>query len=299
MEYEVDVLESSLQSLYGFTPIVHSSGGSLWEYAGPKKDEIKAHCNGISEATAITLRIPDTSAKNWGLHASSIWVASIFIADQICSDTNWLNETIATNHTTARSKLRVLEIGAGAGLPSILIAKRHPERLGQVVISDYPDDGIMSALRENVEMNFTEADSASKDILTVAPFDWLDASPTSFDIGDGFDLIIGTDVLWNSELHAPMLESITRCLKKDESAKILLVAGLHTGRYTIQRFLENVSGSEELALDTVMEKEATGAAVREWDAQREDGESEEERRRWVVEIRLRVRQRTTQVTSTL
>lgn len=283
MDDDADVLEGSLQTLYGYTPIVYSSGGSLWTYNGPPD----IHSTSSPEQTdlynrmKINLRIPDTSAKNWNLHASSVWVASIFIANEICSNPNWLSP-IFPRTDGLRKGVRVLEIGAGAGLPSIVLVKSQSDILDQVVVSDYPDKGIIQALEENVERNCRGIAPESKRIISVAPFDWLDSSPPIFEICQGFDLIIGADVLWNSDLHIPMLAAIDRCLKKEVGAKTLLVAGLHTGRYTIQRFVERVGDTITLRVERIEEREVDGSTVREWEAQRQEHETEEERRHWVV-----------------
>jgi len=283
-EDAVDILEDSLQSLYGFTPIVHSSGGSIWTYTPPEPSKYLP-----LQPISIRLRIPDPSAKNWSLHASSVWVAAIYIADQIYSDANWLSTLLSPLDLSATRKIRILEIGAGAGLPTIAIAKQHHDAIQQAILSDYPDDGIIRALEENVEMNFPKHGLSAKQLISVAPFDWIDPSQHSFDLEPGFDLIIGADVLWNSELHHPMLLSVDRCLRRELGATVLLVAGLHTGRYTIQRFLDLVHELEpqlSLQLKCTEEREAKGSLVREWDPHRQESESEEERRRWIVSICL-------------
>jgi nicotinamide N-methyltransferase len=283
-EDAIDILGDSLQSLYGFTPIVHSSGGSIWTYMPPEPPK---HLP--PQPVSIRLRVPDTSAKNWNLHASSVWVAAVYIADQIYSDANWLSTLLSPLDLTPTRKIRILEIGAGAGLPTIAIAKQHHDVIQQAILSDFPDDGITRALEENVEMNFPKDGLCAKQLISVAPFDWMDPSPQSFDLEPGFDLIIGADVLWNSGLHHPILLSVDRCLRQELGATVLLVAGLHTGRYTIQRFLDLVHELEaqlSLHLKYTEEREAKGSLVREWDPHRQESESEEERRRWIVSICL-------------
>jgi len=279
-DYEdADILEGSLELLYGFTPIVHSSAGSLWTYNTP------------DPSLSVRLRVPDTHARNWNLHAGSVWVAAIHLADQISSDEDWLSSTLPRLQVSPNNKVRILEIGAGTGLPSILLAKLRTNLIDQVIMTDYPDDGIMRALRENVQMNFDSESShnSPNDFISVVPYDWLDTSPPLFEINPGFDLVIGCDVLWNSELHMPMLLAVERCLRKEPGAIALFVAGLHTGRYTIQRFLDRVSemnNQTSLRLKSIEEREVNRPRIREWDAQREEGETEEERRRWVIRICL-------------
>jgi len=287
MEDAVDVLESSLQALYGLMPIMHSSAGSLWTYnAPPDIQSISSTDSARQSTTRISLRVPNTSAGHWNLHASSVWVASVYIADEISSNSNWLSSIFPAK----RKKLRVLEIGAGAGLPSIILANLQTNLLQELVISDYPDDGIIRALHENVERNCKGISPESGVVISVVPFDWL--SPPTFEIGKGFDLVIGADVLWNSDLHLPLLRSIDRCLKRQTGTVVLLVAGLHTGRYTIQRFIERVGelGTDDkqtLQIDRIEEKEVDGSSVRDWEVGRQEHETEEERRRWVVCIWLR------------
>lgn len=46
----------------------------------------------------------------------------------------------------------MVELGAGTGLPSLLLATQNdPPSL--VVVTDYPDDGILGNLQKNLERN--------------------------------------------------------------------------------------------------------------------------------------------------
>lgn len=270
-----DILSASLQSLYGFSPITFSTVGSVFTYS--IKSGRLPHPNA---PTQIHVATPDTQPSNWSLHASSIWVSSLFIADHI----EELHLDPITTRTQARSieddVIHVLELGAGAGLPSILLASIYPNV--SVTASDYPDDRLIQTLSDNIRRN-----AVSKRCRAV-PHAWgtdtAALAPARSRRGDGdaqFDVVFAADTLWNPELHAPLLDTLCRCLKRSPDARIHLVAGLHTGRYTIQSFL-NGTQLRGLVLQSATEREVGGTLSRRWDVSRAEGEDERERRRWVV-----------------
>jgi hypothetical protein len=87
---EEDILASSLELLYGYTPIVHSYPGQDFKYS--EHD--------------IILRTPDTIAANWSLHANSIWVASLYLAAHL--------DELELDRLPEAS--RILELGAGVSM---------------------------------------------------------------------------------------------------------------------------------------------------------------------------------------
>ncbi|EIW79424.1 hypothetical protein CONPUDRAFT_59184 [Coniophora puteana RWD-64-598 SS2] len=266
-----DILSSSLQTLYDYAPITYSAPGSLFTY--PPKHQSSSH----TPVDSINLRTPETHSANWSLHASAIWVASLFIADNI--------HRLGLDEKTSNSDspIRVLELGAGAGLPSILISKFYQNV--SVVVSDYPDESLIRTLHQNVEEN------KASGRCTAAAYAWgMDTSTlTSAGASGGpFDVVIAADTLWNPDLHTPFIDTLARCLRKDDGARIHLVAGLHTGRYTIQAFLNAVITKDiGLALESATEHEVSGQGQRTWDVDRAEGEDERERRKWVVWMILR------------
>ena len=98
-----------------------------------------------SPTPAITLSTPDTQAEHWSLHASSIWVSALYIVDHISE------LGLPTN-----TPLRLIELGAGAGLPSILIARSYPNV--HVLASDFPYPLLIHTLCENVARNDASVD---------------------------------------------------------------------------------------------------------------------------------------------
>jgi predicted nicotinamide N-methyase len=259
-----EILSSSLQTLYDHVPVTHSTPGSIFTYT--------VKCDGRGSET-ISLQTPDTQASNWSLHASSIWASSLHIADHI--------EDLQLDRFKDRDILRVLELGAGAGLPSIMIARTTPN--AAVVVSDYPDENLICSLSGNVRRN------RASERCWVVPYAWgNDISPLIAPIrqqnSEGsalFDIIVAADTLWNPEAHAQFIETLCMCLSPSPDARIHLVAGLHTGRYTLESFLDAVM-THGLQVERVVEREVTGDVQRSWDVTRAEGEDEKERRKWVV-----------------
>ena len=253
-----DILFESLQTLYDYQPITLTSQGSLFTYT--------------YTSISITLRTPDTQASNWSLHANSIWVSSIYLADHI-ADLN-LDRYIKSD---SQKKISVLELGASAGLPSILVAKLFPTS-ALVTVTDYPDDKLIKTLKNNVQSN-NVADSCK-----VLPYAW-GSDPTVVLGNGGFDVVIAADTLWNPELHPIFIDSLKSTLKKSSTSRIHLVVGLHTGRYTIQAFLTHIQRNSGLYVVSILEREAAGSSTRMWEVFRE-GEDERERRRWIIWMTL-------------
>jgi EEF1A N-terminal glycine/lysine methyltransferase len=270
MEDSEDIFASSLSGLYQYEPITYSSPGNIFTYR-------------MGQDHPIIVRTPEVHASNWSLHASSIWVAAVFLADHI----DEIN-------VPPNFPCNVLELGAGAGLPSLVLARRYCDLSPglKITLSDYPDEGIVDALKQNVTENKLE------DICRVVPYAWgsdcseLLSLPSSGSKSDPveFDLVIAADTLWSPTTHPLLLYTLKFTLRRSSWSRVYLVAGLHTGRYTIQGFLDRVQEdpASVLLVESAEEREVRGKGRRAWDITREDGEDPEmERRRWVVWIVLK------------
>jgi nicotinamide N-methyltransferase len=263
---DVEIFSDSLSTLYEHTAITLSSNpGSTFTYT--------------NESATINLKTPDTKPGNWSLHASSIWISAVFLADHI--------HLLDLDRYQHLRKIRVLELGAGAGLPGILLAKIRDDV--QVVLSDYPDEELIDTLNQNVTSNIPDASAH------VIPYDWTtsDVAPFHALSPDGFDIIIAADTLWNADLHDAFLRSLESLLKHNvngPSSRVNLIAGLHTGRWTIQAFLKAVEDRRRFRLHRVVEipvnsGRETTPEERNWEVERE-GEDESSRRAWVVSITM-------------
>ena len=275
-----DILSASLQSLYGVTPTTFSSTpGSVLTYS------IKPPHPLAPEQIEVTT--PDTDPSNWSLHASSIWISSLFIADHL--------DELQIDAMPARTgTVRVLELGAGAGLPSILLTRTYQH--ASVTASDYPDDRLIRILSDNIRRNNVSercravpcawgTDSDARALIQHRDHSGIGTGSRSRGGRDHddtrFDVVFAADTLWNPELHAPFLDTLCACLGRGADSRIHLVAGLHTGRYTIQSFLDRTK-LRGLVVLSATEREVDGTRSRPWDVSRAVGEDERERRRWVV-----------------
>jgi len=282
-----DVLSDSLQTLYNFSPVTYASAGASYTYSQSESS--------LSSLIEINLETPDTDAANWSLHASSIWIASVQLANgvdflRIDQHLRRIGAGSGGSGVCASRQLKVLELGASAGLPSILIAKIFPETVS-VVVSDYPDPHIMHTLAQNIRNNDVNANCHAM------PYDWgSDPNPLlslgHIDAeGTGFDVIIAADTLWNPEYHSNFVNALQRTLRKDSNSRVHLVAGLHTGRYTIDAFLHIVVKAGFRIVEVVERRVEDGECIsavqtRVWDVTRAEHEDEHDRRRWVIWIEI-------------
>jgi len=243
-----DILFDSLHSLYDYQPIILTTQSSLFTYTSTSDDP-----DSTKDPISITLRTPDTQPSNWSLHANSIWVSSIYLADHIVD----LNLDLYINNFKSDSsqeeetrKIRVLELGASAGLPSILVAKLFPTS-ALVTVTDYPDDKLIETLKNNVQSNNVAH------CCKVLPYAW--GSDPTLVLGNGnskgFDVVIAADTLWNPALHPIFIDSLNSTLKKSSTSRIHLVVGLHTGRYTIQSFLIRIQDNSGFHVESILERE--------------------------------------------
>ncbi|KAB5592519.1 Histone acetyltransferase [Ceratobasidium theobromae] len=192
-----EIFASALETLYDEVPVTVATSNGVYTHERQGQE-------------SVTIRIPRTDARNWGLQADGVWQAAVYLAD---------------NLPRPLGGKRVLELGAAAGLPGIVGAfgarDDMPER---VVLSDYPDEGILSQLRENVAANRGK----SRVRVDVVGHAWGTECGLG---GERFDIIMAADVLWMEEMH----EAFYRALCP--GGRVHIVAGFHTGRGVIGSFL--------------------------------------------------------------
>ncbi|KAK1219706.1 hypothetical protein PQX77_017567 [Marasmius sp. AFHP31] len=163
--------------------------------------------------------------------------ANTLLADHLFSPSLFLAERIERGLILPQGR-SVVELGAGCGLPSLLMATRKdPPRL--VVVTDYPDDGILGNLKENVSRNSSEYSHK----CTVHPvgYDW-GADPSHLKSlipsnGDGFDIVILSDLLHFHSSHTVLVKSLSLLLTKSPDARAYIAAGKYTQAHVCDNFV--------------------------------------------------------------
>lgn len=105
----------------------------------------------------------------------------------------------------------ILELGAGAGLPSMCACMMNAKN---VVTTDYPDDSLVNNIKHNLQ-NFQNSH--------VTGYKWgCDPNPIiQLNEGEKFDIVILSDVIFNVTVHKELAKSIYLFLKPDGIALVL------------------------------------------------------------------------------
>ena len=109
----------------------------------------------------------------------------------------------------------ILELGAGAGLPSLVCALNGARK---VVVTDYPDQDLI----ENLQINLEQSDLSN---VVAEGYVWgksPDALIAHLEEKTGFDLLILADLLFNHSEHAKLVFSVQSTLKRSPHARALV-----------------------------------------------------------------------------
>ncbi|CEQ43188.1 SPOSA6832_05088 [Sporobolomyces salmonicolor] len=266
----LEVFSSSLHSL--FDHVVPAAGDplQLYTYSPP---------NG----PPLTCRIPPQQVNQ--LFAHHVWNSSLRLADAISlGRIEGLDDENAT----------ILELGAGAGIPGLIAARRPVKR---VVLSDYDDPLLIDNLESNISLAYPSDEAARKRIRAVG-HTWGEseslAALLAANSSGPFTHILLADTLWASSSHDLLLSSLPLLLARTPSSRIHITAGFHSGRATVRSFLRKarlkgfVPKGEWAEVGVKGERRAWGWDLEDGAKEGEEGEWVEkeeasERNKWLVE----------------
>jgi len=158
----------------------------------------------VSPSLHFTLRL-HTLRKLW---ADRIWPASTHLAE------------VFADPTFVCHGLQALELGAGPGLPSLVLASRGAQL---VMVTDFPDQHMLDNIRWNLKHNVGPETGKDK---VVQGHLWGD-DPTKLlqhTKGNGFDVIIMSDLLYELD-HEELLSTCQQCLR--ENGQVYVSFQLH------------------------------------------------------------------------
>lgn len=166
--------------------------------------------------------------------------------------------------------------GIGVGLSGITACLAGAR---EVVISDYP----ATELLENISRNVRSAIApAYQPQCQVQGYMWGDCS-SEFALRNkhAFSRIIAADCYWMPGEHENLVRSMLFLLDLSPDARILAIAGFHTGRAKLAGFFDEAE-SQGLEVEQIHEEDVAGNR-REWLKERDGGlENHTERKRWLV-----------------
>lgn len=156
----------------------------------------------IQGVTSIPLRMVSRHVL-WGDH---LWNGALWTAKYI------LDHPDIVRYSEGKSR-RVLELGAGAGLPSLICAL-----LGaSVIVTDYPDHELISNLDYNIDKLRTLVDTNQGDAkldITARGYLWGSSTEHLVSTYGLFDIVILSDVVFNHSEHDKLIWSCKQCLKE-------------------------------------------------------------------------------------
>ena len=150
----------------------------------------------------------------------------------------WNGSRVVASHFESHPFLvqdrTVLELGAGAGLPSLVAASLGARR---VVVTDFPDPELIATMRKNIDeceiippptSIACEGKEGKEEHITADGYVWgMDPSHLLgylLPAGEkGFDVLILADLLFRHSEHGRLLRSIEMLMKVDSASRAFVV----------------------------------------------------------------------------
>jgi hypothetical protein len=143
-------------------------------------------------------------------------------------------------------------------------------------MSDYPSPILLETLQQNAYRNIS---NPLPSYIKVEPHLWGDISSSFATTNAGrYTKILAADTLWLTSQHANLATSMSHFLANDPGARVLVIAGFHTGRPKVAKFFE-IIGDAKLEIERIWEMDSNGER-RDWDPERPMGPGEG--KKWLV-----------------
>jgi len=165
-----------------------------------------------------SVRTGETAAN--GLFADNLWPGCFVMAD-----------ILACNPHICLHKM-VLELGAGAALPSVVAGVQGASK---IVVTDFPEQSVIENIEEVMQMNHIKQ-------AIVLPHLWGDSVDDLRKCVEGafFDVLILAEVLWKDtyHLHNQLLQSISQTLNREHGVAFMTFVHRETDMHKAENDLE-------------------------------------------------------------
>eukprot|EP00123_Amoebidium_parasiticum_P020832 comp57276_c0_seq1/m.47803 comp57276_c0_seq1/g.47803 ORF comp57276_c0_seq1/g.47803 comp57276_c0_seq1/m.47803 type:complete len:330 (-) comp57276_c0_seq1:63-1052(-) len=250
-----DIFEEGL-GVFGDSKVAHGRDGAAFFYKFPENCKF-AEGTGNKKGLYITL----SEDKNMTLFAHYVWNSALILGDYLAEDkVSCANE-------------RVLELGAGSGLPSLMAVLKGAE---SVVITDYPEPAVIANLRENAERNLP---AVFRGKWAVEEHCWGESVETLLNaalqpgrVERRFDSVYVADCLWLHYQHRNLLATCQQTIGPQGRAHVIFCN--HSGASEWMGFFDAAEADFGLVVEHVHTIKVEGA----WGDQYELDDYSEEKR---------------------
>ncbi|TNV72380.1 hypothetical protein FGO68_gene12920 [Halteria grandinella] len=161
-------------------------------------------------ASGVSLEIQQMEYENCQLEVGVplvVWRASLSLSQ-------WLDKNQTQWLKSSSDPVSALELGSGTGLLGLFTIKRLlQENQGSKVTLTDMEQSSLDLLAKNIELNALTTEQVSASYLKWGDF----TSP----IGEqSFDLIVGSDIIYNNYVLEPLAQTIEKLLKPGSNAYI-------------------------------------------------------------------------------
>ncbi|OOF95978.1 hypothetical protein ASPCADRAFT_48037 [Aspergillus carbonarius ITEM 5010] len=267
-------------------PSFHGDPGQHLLYSSPRYGDLEIMVPSYPAQSRSSDHPVNQVEEGRKLFAHFLWSAGMVVAEGVekadgLESSGQLSKTEEVAMWRVKGE-KVLELGAGAALPSVVCALAQASA---ITVTDHPSSPALSgAIGFNMTYNVRNPKNSASTNVTIQPHEWgtLETDPWAVQNKGCFTRIIAADCYWMRSQHENLVRTMRWFLAP--GGRVWVVASFHTGRAIVAGFFETAL-QMGLEIEQIYERDLSSAQEdgsevrREWMSERE-GEGPENRKRW-------------------